>query len=431
VKLSLKQRYCSKTLLLAGLESSSLCEHYKFIDLGTGELREWKVDNAPIREGQAAVLREHLGASSVPYGFDDSRALIPYFLHPHSFVHGRDGRVYVFFKQAPYFRVLDLAANAAFVAPNSEIDYRSAFSSTNCEASDGMYMARTNTSQRLDRYRGSSAKVACELVRYQPEANACEPLATVNDFMIDSIHQVALSKAQFLVALDMNLSVDVPASSPSICNLDVASEVSRYAAYDFPRSDFFVHDLRSGATRVVQTSAPCAAHVEFSLRDPGVFYVTCHNISKWQNNVVVHGPATLEKYMYRAGSVTRLGAFSDDAFFRTTSHRVIRRGERELIAVTVYPNKLYLLDAETMTLDASVELFESAPRSAPFVCEKNSVAPLYIAQSEDGEHLFLTGNSLLFVVSLRDRCVVDTIEFCAPGSFLATAHIGTLARVGT
>jgi hypothetical protein len=204
-------------------------------------------------------------------------------------------------------------------------------------------------------------------------------------------------------------------------------DVTAYARAPFPRSGFFVRDDHTGAVTVHTPQTACAAHAEVDPVDPSVFYVSCHNISKWQNNVVVHGPGALEKYRWRDGSLTRLGRFSDPGFLRVTSQALFERDGETFLAVPAFPNRFYLFDSDLNVVRHAV-LFEEEVPEPPFVCAKNTAAPLYLAISEDTRYAFLTGASDLFVVDLDDCTLVDRVRFCEPGSFLATAHIDLVTR---
>jgi len=161
-----------------------------------------------------------------------------------------------------------------------------------------------------------------------------------------------------------------------------------------------------------------------------MFYVSCHNISKWRDNVVVHGPGALEKYRWGPDGVKQLASFSDPGFLRVTSQAVFERDGETMVAVTGYPNKLYLFDAE-LNLVRKIIMFDEEAPEPPFACAKNSAAPLYLAIAENKRHALLTGPSELFVVDLDAGALVDRVTFCEPGTFMATAHIDLVRRSTT
>ncbi|QJW34844.1 hypothetical protein [Cellulosimicrobium protaetiae] len=417
-------------LLVSGLSADGVRERYLFLDLGAGTVRELTVDITDQRGRHATWLGAELDGDALPYGTSTVEQLLPYFLHPHSFVQTRSGHVAVFFKQAPYIRLVDPGAGQGggdhrrWPAAGEE-EVARMVGSTACEGRPGVLsFAISEAEDRLLRYRGADSPVQSGLWEW---GSVGEPrrVGALPRFALDTVHDVLTSPAGFTVAVDMNLTVDAVADAAS--DLDVAT----YAAADFPEGRFAVVD---GDVEIVQeTSTPCSAHVDLDLEDDQVFYVSCNNISKWRNDVVVHGPGVVEKYRYVAGAVELLGSFTRPDFHRITSQVLFRWEGRQLMAVTGYPNKLFLLDARTMTLVDCVELFAETHTEPPYACAKNGTAPLYLAV-RDGM-VYLTSATRLHVVDLRSRRVVATADFCEPGTLAATAHVGfvetPVAAVGT
>jgi len=245
-------------------------------------------------------------------------------------------------------------------------------------------------------------------------------VAELPAFIRDTLHQIAYSPAGFYVGVDMSLDV----ANNGLADMAGGFDLDVYAAAQFPESGFAVYDAASGATFTAQPGTACAAHVVVDPRDPSVFYVSCHNISKWTNQVVVHGGGSLEKYRYRDGKLTHLGTFRDPGYLRVTSLELFEYDGRVLAATCGFPNQLYLIDLETMTLFDRITLFDAPEPTPPFACEKNTPAPLYLAISSEGEHIVLSGATKIYVVHLPTRKVVLTFPFAEPGAFAATAHIG-------
>ncbi|MFJ8487814.1 hypothetical protein ACIRBZ_05440 [Streptomyces sp. NPDC094038] len=413
-------------LLVSGLSADGRRELYKFVDLRRGRLHEVSIGIDEQRANQLAFLRGHL-TGDPPYGLDRVEDLLPYLLHPHSFLETASADLVVSFKQAPYLRILSAADRHPTWSPGPSGDVTGTLSSTNCEtAPDTVAFTSTDTADRLRRYDVPDQPLRTRLMTYSRATGSVETRGTLPDFLIDTLHQLVHSPNGYFVGVDMNLSVlpgpdGVPGASAE--GVDAAA----YATGSFPRSGFFVADEHLEKTQVHTPSGACAAHAEVDPDDPEVFYISCNNISKWRTQVVLHGPGTIERYRYRDGTVVREASYSDHEFLRITSQRCFRRGGRRFIAVTGYPNKLYVLDAETLELVDRIVLFEEEHREPPFVCEKNSSAPLYLAVSPDARYVYMTGAAELFVVDLEEHAVVDRVRFCAPGSFAATAHIGLVS----
>jgi hypothetical protein len=425
--LPLSTPYPGGYLLLCGLSADGRAEVYKFVDLAQGRLHEMRIRIDDRRARQLEFLRQHL-TGELPYGLARHEEMLPYMLHPHSFLETSSGQIVVGFKQAPYMRTLHAGDGHPTWPHGAAADPARTLSSTNCEIEpDAIACTSTDTAARLRRYRDPSQALPTDLLIHDRRDGVTEQRGPLPDFITDTLHQLTYSPAGFFVGVDMNLSVQegpaglIAGASPQ------GVDAPAYAANPFPRSGFFVADDHLKEVTVHTPLAACAAHADVDLLDPEVFYVSCNNISKWRSQVVVHGPGQLDRYRYQDGTLALEASYSDPEFLRITSQRCFLRAGRQLVAVTGYPDQLYLLDALTLTLVDRITLFADEHREPPFACQKNSRSPLYLAVSEDGRHVYLTGAAELFIVDLDERRVVDQVQFCEPGSFAATAHIGLVS----
>lgn len=409
-------------VLIAGLGSSGTEEVYHWIDFRTRSIVTDRIPIAAQRAAQLRVLHDQLG-TRLPYGVTSAEALLPYFLHPHSFVALSSGEVVVSFKQAPYFRIL---AKGSFGRLHpAEPDYSVMLSSTNCEVSAGVvgYTA-VRAADRYARYCGGTRLFGGHIYNLAIRSANEQGVGVLPAFIKDTLHQLAYSSAGFYVGVDMSLDAASDWSEKALKEFDVDA----YAAGIFPKSGFAVYDTATERSIVQFPGIACAAHVTLDPTDPTIFYISCHNISKWQNNVIVHGPGSLERYRFANGQLSLLGTFTDASYFRVTSQEIFIHQGRKLAAATGYPNHLYLIDADTMTLVDKFELFPAPVPSPPFACEKNSASPLYLVASSDGRYIVMSGASELFVVDVGQREVVHRMAFATGGEFAATAHIGLVPR---
>lgn len=408
------------TVLLSGLNGDGTEEVYHWVHFSTGEIVTQRVDIKVQRDFQRDALHTALG-QSLPYGVTSADALLPYFLHPHSFVVTEDHMVVVSFKQAPYFRIL--GPQGGRLHPPAP-DFTEMLSSTNCESEPGVVVfTRVKASDRYARYLGGEGLLGGTIHAFDTLRDEEFEIATLPAFIRDTLHQVAHSPAGFFVGVDMSLDVaDVRLGAADSYDPDL------YFAAEFPPSGFVVVDPARGCSITRTPGTACAAHVLVDPLDPTVFYVSCHNISKWTNQVVVHGQGSLERYRYRDGTLEHEGTFTEPGYLRVTSQELFVEDGRVVAAVCGYPNRLYLIDTKTMSLVGKVTLFEIEEPKPPFACDKNTPAPLYLAVSSDRRHVVLSGATEAYVVDLAAREVVLRLPFAAPGEFAATAHIGLAPR---
>src|SRR5690349_21835203 len=121
----------SRPILLCGLDAKSWHEVYYLVNLN-GRIRKVVVDNENAQARTRDFLESHLPRRDLPYGYTSHRQLLPYYLHPHSFLQRRNGDVLVFYKQASHFRSLNFDRNVSSTFPEeADIDCDLIFSSTN------------------------------------------------------------------------------------------------------------------------------------------------------------------------------------------------------------------------------------------------------------------------------------------------------------
>jgi len=129
----------------------------------------------------------------------------------------------------------------------------------------------------------------------------------------------------------------------------------------------------------------------------------------------------------RAGETVIEGGYSDDQFFRMSQHIPFTFEKRLLIAVTNLPNKIDLIDAETMTLWRRIELFPAPAvdrsRTGNVVCPVYPGSSFAVNPSRDGRFLVLETSEGFIVYSLEeDRLLPAVIPRFLPEGVKGTGH---------
>jgi len=417
-----------QTVLIAGLSKDGRREKYFLVDAEQGCVDQWSIG---IEEQRDAVLRQAKSRWNglLAYGVAELEQMLPYWLHPHSFLQVGD-QLAVSFKQAPYLRVIDpRSRESQLVAPGAagweDNNFEWVLGST---CSLGRAGAVVTAAVRLEEQMaalGHETEFGATVFELDLATGASAELAALPPFVTDSVHEVAVGGSGHIVTVDMNLAVDAPRAASEVWTGTEDAAIEDYARYRFPTSRFAV-TTPDGRTTVHDVETACASHVDFDLDDPGVFFISCNNISKRQNAIVLHGPGAIERYEMDAEQLRLTHRLEDPRLLRiTTVTPFMRNGER-LLAVTGYPNQLWILGADDLSVQTVVELFEAETRTPPFLCGRMGKEPLYLAPSEDGSQVVLTGAGTAFVVSLDAGRVAATHEFAPTGSFAATAHIGNV-----
>ncbi len=187
-------------------------------------------------------------------------------------------------------------------------------------------------------------------------------------------------------------------------------------------------DLHTGQHWRTEIPIPVPAHFEPDPADPHIFYVSAHNFSlSPRKDIVLEGPGAIFKVEIREGETVVTGEYSDETFFRVTQHIPFRFEGRTLVAVTNLPNKVDIIDGETMTLWHRQEIFPSPPLD--FSATGNIACPTFpqscysINPGKRGKFLVLEAAAGLVVLDVANKRLLEhTISRQIPENFCGNGH---------
>lgn len=416
-------------IFIPGLATKNLNEKYFTINIESMEITSFEIDINKQREQLNQFLEKNIDESCLPYDLTEIKSLIPYYLHPHSFIQNPETKdIFIFYKQAPYFRVVRNNPFESKIFPKN-YNYDSIISSTNSFSKDkkSIYLTKSSGKARIKKYKNTIETIPFNLEQFIIEKNEFKKITTIKNTLIDTIHQVHSISDDIFIGVDMNVSTRLD-KLDGILNID--SSLDKYIDLEFPFSKYFVYHKQkqsiNSSVEVISPKNACAAHVVTDPIHENTFYISCHNLSKYKNNVVCHGQASIEKYSIINGETVFISHFTHKNLFRMTTHECIEINGESLILAVSYPNLLYIINAKDLSIFKIITLFEIESVKAPFVCKKNTEAPLYIAISSHKKHVFLSGSTTIFIIDLVNFELVKDIKFCEKGEFMATSHIGMI-----
>jgi hypothetical protein len=167
-----------------------------------------------------------------------------------------------------------------------------------------------------------------------------------------------------------------------------------------------------------------------------MFYVSSHNFITIRENgrMLYIGPAAIHKFRYD-GRLHLEGTFQNDKAYRFTAHKVFRYEGKPYIATFGHPNRLLIIDGETMTLkyhlDIGDPIIERQDNVKDFLNGyRNDIEdPLRISTieiSEDGKYgVFLTLNDIN-IINLETKEIESKPFYKDEGFMQKTYHSETL-----
>ena len=191
-------------------------------------------------------------------------------------------------------------------------------------------------------------------------------------------------------------------------------------------------DLKESRHWFTKIPVPVPAHIEFDLRHANIFYASAHNIAGSASGTILEGTATLFRLEIKDGKTEIVGSYTDSRLFRITQHTLFVHDNRILVALTCVPNRLVILDAETMTLWRDVELFEAEPiriSNSGALSPETSLTVYSLNPSSDGRFIVLENASDFIVYDIAEDKVLDArISRCIPRGYCGRGHTRSVGQ---
>lgn len=420
---------CRGRILVGGLGRDN-CEAYYLIDFNRRVVASCEIDVRGYSAAMAGYLRGRVRAEHLPYGLREHHAVVPAYVQPHEGLELPDGRVAFALHNAGYLRELHFGDRHASSYPREPEFVPIMLSATNSldAAGETLFYAETELDARLRRYADRSTPLPTR-VRAVDTGFGATAATLCSLETEEAIHEVKSCPDDRHVLLTEFCLVARGEPPPQADDVFTARE--RWQPYErdgLERSRLYLVDRSAGTWSAIHPDGRTPGHVEFSKADPAVFYLSCHNLSKCHGRLILHGRGKLIAIRLSPPSLDVVGEYSDERFFRTTSHKVYEHRGQKRIAITVYPNRFYILsDPELAVLD-DVELFaHPAPEATGLTfCTLPPHLPLWIETSEDGRYVILVSNEVVYLYDQDLRELRRFSGYSHRGGFVGTAHIKNL-----
>jgi hypothetical protein len=174
-------------------------------------------------------------------------------------------------------------------------------------------------------------------------------------------------------------------------------------------------DLDTDRETSYETTAASPAHFEIDT-DTSNVYVSSHNFAD-VNRIYYLGPAAIDKFNFHNGELAKIGTFQIPDGYRYTTHKFFRNNGKSYLCTFSQPNRLLLIDAETMTLihheDIGIDVLSKAENVLDFI-NYNNLEPITIKTIEvsaDGEILFFIGYDGIYFYDFSNRKIITRIPY--------------------
>jgi len=359
----------------------------------TSDLVRWTIpcgrESKAVRDSLAASF----GQNDLPYGYPSLDAYTKYAMVPHSIQPLTKSAILVSHQGLNPF-VLDTRRHVfQSVGKNSEpLEFFYAATPAVSQDRKSVYTARWKIeyTARLD-----DRSVFSEIVCIDAEGNE----RIVQTVPFADVHQLSLSNdGRYLVTTEFGLLLN--GSPPPIRETSRKRQWEALKEIGLKPSRMAVMDLEKGDFTLWQAPWPSSAHIVFDPDEPGVFYLSCHNLGIVGGRLVYFGPGKLLRMKIETGLPSIDKTYTHGAFYRITTHDIVRMDGKKAVAVTLYPNACEIVDADSFIGIDSFNLFEIAGLQDERIKYPNigGLYPFSVAQGGKEDTLFLNGSQCLYVV---------------------------------
>ncbi len=245
----------------------------------------------------------------------------------------------------------------------------------------------------------------------------------------DNIHEVEVLPDGLHVLLNEFL-ISLNSPPPDMAGADPRTRFETLRKIGVRPSRMGLVDIQTGDYTEWTCPWPAPAHVVVDPDDPAVFYLACHNAAIYDGVMYLFGPGCLVKLRIRDRQFKVEGHYSHPAFHRLSTHEIVTCRGRKAIAVTIYPNRCELIDAERFTRIAVIDLFPVAYREAGGLATPDSQIESAFSLCGTGteDMLVLSGSRRIYVVDLRyDPPSLESLVYNDDPDWVVRAHMARLA----
>ena len=418
---------CYADLLIGGISTTGN-EIYYFISLGNKKITRCEIINISYRKSYAKYLELRMSKDDIPYGINDFDGLMAAFVQPHEGVMLPDGRIAISMHNTDYIRILDIKNEKVSVFPETDEYQGTVYSATNSMSENRYYFAQWSIDDRIIRYKDKEKLIPIHIKSIDKTLNESSIADIVTTRGAEGFHEVKCSPDEsYLILTEFCLQANdkVPFEKVDNTTWKNFNEWVNYEQRGLQRPSIQCVDLRTKKIDIATPRGNTPGHVEFCLTDNNRIYLSCHEMSKTSTNIILHRQGILEEFEIKNSKLWSSRYFSTPGFLRLTSHKVFYNGDKNLIAITVFPNYLYIFEDGTLELLEKVKLFDAPNISTTHmhICTLDDRTPLWLDTSDNGQYVILISNAYVYTYHIQKQELKSFSSYNWYLDFIGTAHV--------
>jgi hypothetical protein len=314
------------------------------------------------------------------------------FKSPHVGQRANGPRIVINFLNGFQIIVIDTEKLTVHDLPGNYLVQEYSYASTGDFSRDGhfFYTARWRFDDAVSIMAGERSSIPCQVIRINMDTLEFSVIADLE--YVNDIHQITVAGGgEYLVFSTFSTNPRIPYPRGPFSEHLEGFRASHESG--LPLSDMMTLHIASGKYWKTRISTPRPAHFEVDPQDDSILYVSSHNMAYSTAGLILEGPADLYKLRVSRGMTEIVQEYADLGTFRMTQHNPFVHKGKTLIAVTNFPNRLDIIEGESMERIRSIKLFECPPLD--FSVTGNAKCPSYpdmslnVSPSDCGEYIVL------------------------------------------
>lgn len=399
---------CKKSIFIQGNGLNG--EHYYYlINFADDYVMCWTVDISEAKEKLIKSVEKNSQVEWVGY----AKNFLDFSLMPHTSIYNK-GKIFTTAINGNYMIGLHVTDDSYDVICDTEEGFDKILSSTNSIYNDELYFTRYSLEDKILILNYEDRLIENEICKYNLHE---KKFSKINSFKSTiTMHQTSVSPD------GKNIT------SVGICTAPVIR---------FPRNlkylsdqEFMLTILKGGLKEscVVNynvdqgkfydlSTSDCVAHLEFDAKDKNIAYISAHNLGYnggvFGNDIYSFGPGSIYKYNIKTNEV--IGKYTAEDFIRLTCHQSFTYKGRSLLAVTVYPSQIHIIDTDTMQIYKKI--FVSKTKSVvdfskgPYNFPKMGKTPYTVLTVDESPYLFYGGLTGIKIYDYMKDEILGTINY--------------------
>lgn len=326
---------CKKSIFIPAFGKDNL-GYYYLVDFRTNIITCWVIDNE--------VMKKELKKRMHTVWDDDAEYFFVNFLAAHSAQYYKN-KIYVYSLNSNYIIVIDLERNAYDVLYDENI-FDWVFSATNDIYNNELYFARWSLADKLRIFNDVYSTIHIEVGKVNLDSRKFTILGSFESS--NTIHEASVTPDGKKVIL-LGMSTAPVGRFPNPTSEFKEKEMLDVLQQGLLKSQMNLYDMETSKISTINLEAG-TGHIEYD-RKNNIGYISNHNLGydAENKNIYCFGEGKIDKIIIDR-QVDFIDSYTDDDFIRIPSHKIFDYNHKTLIAVSVYPNKVHIIDSQDMKI---------------------------------------------------------------------------------